>query len=140
MPSGLSVVAEGKSWLPGVSGVDVWSVLDLVGLGVSDLLLGSVLGDLLCVSGGHGDLSCPDLGLKLGIDLVLGLLVNDLYVSESGLSAVFDVGVLVVSWLVTVLDGNSGDGSDKSGSKFHLEVRKRVIVLYYNSEKSSAYI
>ena len=122
LPPGLGVVAEGEPWLPCVSGVDVGSVLDLVGLGVSDLLLWSVLGDLLSVGGGYGDLSSSDLGLELGVDLIVSLLVEDWNVSELGLGAIADVGVLVFLWLVSIFDSYGGDSSDQGGGEFHLRV------------------
>jgi hypothetical protein len=79
---GLRVVSVDGPWLEGVSGVFIWSVLDLIGFGVPDLLLGSVLDISLGELGGVWNLSCPDFSLSLGLDAVLDLIVVDLDVSE----------------------------------------------------------
>ena len=93
-PLGLGVETIGKSWLPGEASVHVWSVLDLVGLGVSELFLWLVLGLDMFASGLDWDLSGSDFRFSLGFDGVLNFVIEDLNVSEEFLSAVLDMSVL----------------------------------------------
>ena len=128
-PSGLSVVSIGKSWFPCVSEIFVFSVLDLVGQGVSDFLLLSVFGDILSVSGGHWDLSSSDFSLGLGVDLVVSLLVEDLNISEAGVFTILGVGVHVWFRFISILDSDSVDGSDKGKGEFHCGKKCGFILL-----------
>ena len=129
-PSSLSEVSVGNSWFPSVSKIFVFSVLDLVCQGVSDLLLSSVFGDIMSAGGGHWDLSGSDFSLSLGVDLVVSLLVEDFDVSESGVFTILGVGVYVWFRFISILDGDSVDGSDKGKGEFHCE-KEEVWVLFY---------
>ena len=129
-PSSLSEVSVGNSWFPSVSKIFVFSVLDLVCQGVSDLLLSSVFGDIMSAGGGHWDLSGSDFSLSLGVDLVVSLLVEDFDVSEAGVFTILGVGVYVWFRFISILDGDSVDGSDKGKGEFHCE-KEEVWVLFY---------
>ena len=100
---GLGVVSIDGSWLPGESSVVVGSILDFIGGGVPDLLFWSVLDLDLGELSGDWDLSGSDLGLGLGGDGVLDLVIDDFDVTESGLFAIFDVSVF--PFLLSPLDG-----------------------------------
>ena len=129
-PSSLSEVSVGNSWFPSVSKISVFSVLDLVCQGVSDLLLSSVFGDIMSAGGGHWDLSGSDFSLSLGVDLVVSLLIEDFDVSEAGVFTILGVGVYVWFRFISILDGDSVDGSDKGKGEFHCE-KEEVWVLFY---------
>ena len=129
-PSSLSEVSIGNSWFPSVSKIFVFSVLDLVCQGVSDLLLSSVFGDIMSAGGGHWDLSGSDFSLSLGVDLVVSLLIEDFDVSEAGVFTILGVGVYVWFRFISILDGDSVDGSDKGKGEFHCE-KEEVWVLFY---------
>ena len=117
-PLGFGVEAIGKSWLPGEAGVHVWSVLDLVGLGVSEFLLWLVLGLDVLASGVDWDLSGSGLSFGLGLDGVLDFVVEDLNISEELLGGVLNMSVFG-GWLVAILNGNGVDSAEKSSNVFH---------------------
>ena len=122
---GLSVVSIDESWLPGESLVVVWSVVDFVGGGVPDLLLWSVLGLSLGEFGGDWNLSSPDLGLDLGGDGVLDLVVYNFDIAEAGLFTVFGVGVRVL--VISEFDGCCG--SNEGYSEFHSVEGVKILLL-----------
>ena len=115
-PVGLGVVSVDLNWLPGVSGVDVWSVQDLIFSGVSHLTISTVFGFFMSASSGNWDLSGSHFSLSFGLDVVLDFVVLDNDVSVSDILTVRGVGVFVRLVIVATSRGNSG----KNGSnEFH---------------------
>ena len=113
-PVSLGIVSEDLNWLPGVSVVVVWSVLDLVLGGISHLSVSSVLGLVMSASSGDWDLSGSDFSLNFGENVVFNLIVVELDVSESDFLATLDVGVFVG----IVVAGRS-EASKNGRNEFH---------------------
>ena len=92
-PFCFGIVTIDDMGLEGEASIHVWSVLDLVGLGVSGFFFSLVFGLNGVARGDDWNLSGSDFSLGLGLDVISDLLVDNFDISCILLCAMFDVGV-----------------------------------------------
>jgi hypothetical protein len=92
-PFCFGVVTIDDMGLEGEASIHVWSVLDLVGLGVSNFFFSLISGLNGIARGGYWNLSGSDFSLGLGLNVICNLFVKNFDISCILLCAMFDVGV-----------------------------------------------
>ena len=117
-PFCFGIVTIDDMGLEGEASIHVWSVLDLVGLGVSGFFFSLVFGLNGVARGDDWNLSGSDFSLGLGLDVISDLLVDNFDISCILLCAMFDVGVF--DDIVVGSDGNGVNGAEKSSDELHL--------------------
>ena len=117
-PFCFGVVTIDDMRLEGETSIHVWSVLDLVGLGVSSFFFSLIFGLNGVARGGYWDLSGSDFSLGLGLNVISDFFVDNFDISCILLCAMFDVGVF--DNIVVGSDGNGANGAKKSSDELHL--------------------